>query len=675
MVFDPLFHLSFEPEPIILPSMLLDWMNIAINTLRAEPGWLMALIFLVAFVEAFALVGLVVPGIVLLFGLSVAIGLDPMLFVWAWVSASAGAFIGDSTSFALGRRWQPKRYGEVVTRAQALFQRHGGKSIFIGRFIGPVRPVIPMVGGMLGMHWPTFLKFAIPACVLWAPVYLLPGMIFGASLEMAAAMAGRLAVVMVVVVMGTWFGLWLVRLVYGMSAKKSSWWIKRWVQWSHRHRILGGWFRDLTRPGSREVIAMVFLGLVLAISLSVLIVLLFLAPSLLPQWSVPFHPATWASSLRNEWADPIFVVVSLIGDVSVLSLLVVIMTASFMVGRRWMAAGHWVVAVVGAWLLAWGIDGLMGVVINQPPPASVAHDSLTDLPHREFALLVTVVGFFALMVAKDMSARARKWPYAIAAFILIPTGFSYFYLELASILGLSTALALGVGWTALVGMGYRHRTRVRDFPVRMLMVFFGAWVLLAGVHVQQEYEPRLTQSEVPINPQVMSQQRWLAGGWQSLPDRRSLLGPEIAQSIDFQLAAPLVHAGAGNGDEKDGLLAQLEAQGWVSVPPISWRGVLMGLNQSPMHWPRALNGRSEAILMTRTQGETGQVQVLRLWDSGLLLKTDEVSPLIPVWLGQARAVQLERGLLGFRRWRDQPDSSPIDALREQFGDDALILMR
>ena len=274
-----------------------------------------------------------------------------------------------------------------------------------------------------------------------------------------------------------------------------------------------------------------------------------------------------------------------------------------------------------------------------------------------------------------MSARARKWPYVIAALILIPTAFSYFYLELASILGLATALALGLGWTALVGMGYRHRARVRAFPVRMLALFFGAWVLLAGVHVHQQVETRLSESEVPINPQVMSQQRWRSGGWQSLPDRRSLLGPEIAQSIDFQLAAPLVDARGGNGDGKKGLLAQLEAQGWVSVPPISWRGVMMGLNHSPLHWPRALNGRSEAILMARSQKATGQVEVLRLWDSGLLLETDEASPLIPVWLGQARVVQLERGLLGFRRWRDRPDPSPVEALQEQFGDEVLIRVR
>lgn len=661
--------------------MVLDWMNITINTLKAEPQWLMALIFVVAFLESIALVGVVVPGIVILFGLSLAIGLDPGLFFGAWAAASLGAFLGDAASFGLGRRWQPTCHGELVARAQALFQRHGGKSIFMGRFIGPVRPVIPLVVGMLGVRWSTFLSFAIPACLLWAPVYLVPGMIFGASLEMAAAMAGRLAAVMVLVVMGTWFGLWLVRLVYGLTARKSSWWIKRWVQWSHRHRILGRWVRDLTRPGSREVVAMAFLGLVLAISLSVLIVLLLLTPTLLPQWSVPFHPATWASSLRNEWADPSLVVASLIGDGWVMGMLVVVITLALLVARRFVAMGHWLVAVVGVWGLAWGIDGLMDLLLKQPPPASVAHASLTDVPHRGFALLVTVVGFFALMVAKDLNARARKWPYVVSALVLIPIGFAHFYLELASILGLGTALALGVGWSALVGMGYRHRARVRTFPIGLLAVFLSAWVVLAGVHINTQYSVRLQASEVPLNAQFMGQHQWLDGGWQTLPDRRSLLGPERSQTIDFQLAASLGDAGnegdrtqggRTQGDQTQGLITQLEAQGWARVPPITWRGLIDGLSQRPLHWPRALNGRSEALLMMRTDKVDGGVEVLRLWASGLVIETDQESLLKPVWLGQVRRVKVERGFWGLMRWVDEASAAPLNEFSQSFSDQVFI---
>lgn len=656
--------------------MVLDWMNITINTLKAEPQWLMALIFLVAFIEAFALVGVVVPGIVILFGLSLAIGLDPGLFFGAWVAASLGAFLGDASSFGLGRRWQPARHGELVARAQALFQRHGGKSIFIGRFIGPVRPVIPLVGGMLGVRWSTFLSFAVPACLLWAPVYLVPGMIFGASLEMAAAMAGRLAAVMVLVVMGTWFGLWLVRLVYGLTARKSSWWIKRWVQWTHRHRILGRWVRDLTRPGSREVVAMAFLGLVLAISLSALIVLLLLAPTLLPQWSVPFHPATWATSLRNEWADPIFVTASLISDAWVMGMLIVVITLALLAARRFVAMGHWLVAVVGVWALAWGIDGLMDLLLKQPPPASVAHASLTDVPHPGFALLVTAVGFFALMVAKDLNARARKWPYVLSALVLIPIGFAHFYLELASILGLGTALALGMGWSALVGMGYRHRARVRPFPFGLLAVFLSAWVVLAGVQINAQYTTRLQASEVPLNVQLMGQHQWLEGGWQTLPDRRSLLGPEISQAIDFQLAASLADESSEGEqtkvDQTKGLIGRLEDQGWVRVPPITWRGLINGLSQRPLHWPRALNGRSEALLMTRTDQVNRNVEVLRLWASGLVIETDQESLLKPVWLGQMRGVQMEQGFWGLMRWVDEAGSAPLNEFSQSFSDQAFI---
>ena len=131
--------------------MLLDWMNIYIDALKAEPTWLLGLIFFVAFVEAFAVVGVVVPGVVLLFALSLAIGLEPGLFFSAWLVATLGALSGDGVSFWLGQRWQPNpkasRYGDVLDRARDLFARHGGKSIFIGRFVGPIRPVIPLPWG------------------------------------------------------------------------------------------------------------------------------------------------------------------------------------------------------------------------------------------------------------------------------------------------------------------------------------------------------------------------------------------------------------------------------------------------------------------------------------------------------------------------------------------------
>lgn len=632
---------------------MLDWINASIEALKAQPEWLLALLFLVAFVEALALVGVVIPGIVILFALSMAIGLEPSLFFSAWIAASLGALVGDTLSFQLGRVWKPTKQGDLFDRAQDLFARHGGKSIFIGRFIGPVRPVIPLMGGMLGLNWRTFATYAIPACVLWAPVYLLPGMVFGASLEMAAAVASRLAFVMVLLVMGTWFGLWLVRVVYAMTAKRSSWWLKRWAQWAHRHPVMGRWFSDLLKPGSREVIAIAFLGLVLSASLIVLTALLVAAPSLMPQWSEPFHPATWATSLRNPWADPVLAALSLSGDAQVIGWLGGVMMVVFLITKRYVAAGHWVIAVAGVYLLASVIDALMAWLVLSPPPATAAHPTFTELPHRGFALLVTTFGFFALMVAKDLSARARKWPYLLVTLVLVPLGFAHFYFELASLLGLATATALGLGWSALLGIGYRHRAKVGPFKLRWAGVFVLCWLVLAINQIDRQLATRLASSQIPLTARTLGMDDWMSSGWQDLPQTRSVLGPELEQHLDFQIAGELSQ-----------IRSALLSLGWTAVPSLTWTGVMEGLAQTPAHWPRSLNGRREVLLLENVVAQPKATWVIRLWDSGVQVVDEANEQPQPVWLGQIRAVEISKGMIGLRRWIDVVDQRPFAHLLE-----------
>jgi undecaprenyl-diphosphatase len=77
----------------------------------------------------------------------------------------------------------------MLRNGEAFFYRHGGKSVLFGRFVGPVRPVIPVVAGMLGMGPAHFAVLNVLSAIGWALVYILPGVFFGTSL----AMAGRSA--------------------------------------------------------------------------------------------------------------------------------------------------------------------------------------------------------------------------------------------------------------------------------------------------------------------------------------------------------------------------------------------------------------------------------------------------------------------------------------------------
>ncbi len=168
--------------------------------LAAHPGWAGAVIGLIAFLESLAVVGLLVPGAALMFLAGAVVGGGNLAIMPVLLWAMAGAIAGDGLSYWLGRHFRDRlrdfpvirRYPGALTQAERLFYRHGGKSVVIGRFVGPVRPVIPAVVGMLGMPPARFFIANVGSAVVWAPAYLLPGVVFGASLVLAVEVMGRL---------------------------------------------------------------------------------------------------------------------------------------------------------------------------------------------------------------------------------------------------------------------------------------------------------------------------------------------------------------------------------------------------------------------------------------------------------------------------------------------------
>lgn len=162
-------------------------------TLHAHPEWVGVAIALLAFLECFAIVGLVVPGVVLLYAAAFIAGGGDLGLWWALGCAVIGAVGGDSASYLLGRRFGPAvrvlppfaGHPEWISRGESFFLRHGTAGIALGRFVGPIRPIVPLVAGMLNFPSLRFHAVNIGSALLWAPAYILPGFLLGASLEYA----------------------------------------------------------------------------------------------------------------------------------------------------------------------------------------------------------------------------------------------------------------------------------------------------------------------------------------------------------------------------------------------------------------------------------------------------------------------------------------------------------
>jgi len=640
-------------EVIDLPDFqqMLQWS-------AAHPALLLAVGFLLAFIEALALVGIVVPGILLLFMLGALVGWDLSLLSMVTLAVMAGAVAGDGLSFWLGRlnrgrlheRWPFVRRSHWLDRGEQFFVRHGGKSIFIARFIGPLRPVVPLVAGSLGMPPATFVPRMLVACALWAPLMLLPGAIFGESLALAAEFGGRLTLLLLVLVVGGWLLIWLTRSVYEATARRSPWWLKNLALWLRRHPLLGRWFGGLVEPGRREVLSVVALGLLLVVSLTALFGALLLAPLSTTAWESGFELSGLAASLRSHFTDPLFFVVAMGVSRPVLLALIALVTVMLLVQRRWNALLHWLLATLGGWLLALMLNALMGFVLDRPHlPGSVG-----EVPHVDFVLAVLVVGFAALIVAKDFRPRQRKWLYLTGVALLALIAFSQFYLARATVNGLAAALALAMGWLALTGIGYRSRATPYAYPGWRLAGFLVGWLLMSLAFIPQQYSEFARQHQLEQPTRQLDAASWWADQWQSLPELRSRIGGDDRQRFDAQFAM-----------ERDTLESALAANGWTKAPGPSLESLRALFGDSPaprrlFHLRRDFAGQPDDLIWRRLLDD-GRTVLLRAWDSGARLEPGDK----PVWLAQVRLLEPVRRLGLFNTWREIEESAgtAIDRLR------------
>ena len=152
------------------------WFDSIVAWISAHPVAAGLAIFLIAFCDALAVVGIVVPALPLLFAVGTLIGLGHLDGHYALVCAAAGAFAGDGLSYWIGYRWGPqmrelwlfRRYPQLLDRGETLFRRHGSKGILTARFVGAVRPFVPAVAGMLHMPLKRYAPASAVAAVAWA---------------------------------------------------------------------------------------------------------------------------------------------------------------------------------------------------------------------------------------------------------------------------------------------------------------------------------------------------------------------------------------------------------------------------------------------------------------------------------------------------------------------------
>ena len=649
------------PNPTCHNSRMTSaWLDTATDWIAAHPVAAGGVIFLIAFCDALAVVGIVVPALPLLFAVGTLIGLGHLDGPYALICAALGAFAGDALSYWLGHRWGPsmrehwlfRRYPQLMDRGERLFRKHGSKGIVTARFIGAVRPFVPAVAGMLRMPLRRYVPASLVAAVLWAACFLAPGWIFGASYDAVAAVADRLALVLLALAM-------VLALVWAVVLYTYRWFVghadrllARALKWSRAHPRLGRYAAPLiqhNRPESASlaILAMCLIGIGWGWFALLAVVVTRDGPLAIDE-----QVYVMMAALRNPLADRFMAGLASLGDLQILLPALLFAMGWLLWRRRFSAAVHWLAAVAFGFVFTAFIA--LSVEMPRPPTAS----SGFGFPSIPVTMLTIVLGFFAVLIAREMPGRQRVWPYLLAGVAVALLGFARLYFGAHWLSDIVGGALFGILWLLVLGIAYRRHIR-RSFWMRPLaMVFYVSFALAALWHAPRAIDDVLAEFVAPSPTHGLADEDWWRQDWRTLPGRRNERDASRRWPLDLQIAGPLAP-----------LRARLEAQGWVAQPQATWIATLglldpkRPITRQPV-LPATLDTEAETLLLRIAGTRTDTIHVLRVWRAPALLDSGQ-----PLWIGSTQTLRFVRPTPAFGLWMPQPDDGAAHArMRAALGD-------
>jgi membrane protein DedA with SNARE-associated domain/membrane-associated phospholipid phosphatase len=612
-------------DTLSLPT-LFDW-------LQQNPLISLVFVFLVACGESLAVVGLIVPGALLMVGFGALIALDYLAFAPTVIAAMLGAIAGDGISYWLGVKynrnlasiWPFTRYPDLLIRGEGFFQRHGGKSVLLGRFVGPLRPIIPAIAGMLRMPMRQFFLINIFSALLWAPLYLLPGIIFGASLELASEFAGRFTLLLVGLVFGLWLIVWLIRLGYLWFMPFSDAVMARLVNWSRRHPLAGEIPAAIIAPDHSEIRGLSLLAVVLLLAAVGFILLSQLAghfPFMHNLNQLVFHTL---QALHNPPFDHAMVFITGMGDIWLLTALVLLTAGYLFITKQYLALWHWLAAFIFPVLLV----ELLKQFYALPRPPGIEMLQGYAYPSGHATLATATYGFLAILLARDVRPAYRLAIYSSASLLILLIAFSRLYLGAHWLTDVVGGMLLGLAWTALLGIAYRRHAPAQNFR-RADLAFIGSLLAICLLaYPGFMHKRQFTQYQPTPAQYFMAQQAWLESGWQALPSVREDLRGHNDFVFNLQWTGPA-----------DKIVAALEAADWHSASIklrhyFNWFNPSATITELPL-LPHVHDGQYEELRLTRTIPPDG-LFVIRLWRSQIEIQNRQGKQ--PLWFGYISQIE------------------------------------
>lgn len=641
---------------------MLEYLKAAISFLEAHSYIAYGAVFLAAVFEAIPVLGAIVPGSMIIVAISALAPAGAVSF-WPLIGwAVLGAVIGDAFSYWLGRRyrrhilewWPFSRYPQLALRSEAFFQRHGGKSVVLGRFVPALRPFIPLFAGILRMPMHRFYTANIVSALLWAPAHIIPGIALGAALGLAAAVAGRLVVLALFILLLLWSVVWAAGYLLRRGVPRLAAAYGSLLVWAARRDT---WFRrqllSFANPAQSEIRG-VALGAVLTIG-AIWLFLGILEDIVTKDPLVRADAALYAflQDLRSPIGDAILIAVTELGDSSVVISVTIAGLLWLVLQRAWWTAAYW----IGAVGLASIFNSLIKIALSRARPVDDLYDgaSLFSFPSGHATVNLVMYGFLAFLVARELRPARSMGVVGVLSSLVVLIAFSRLYLGAHWFSDVAGGLAFGAAWIILLGTAYHYHHREAIRAGGLLAMALSTLVFAGAANIYWKHPADIARYAVRTETYAMSWSDWLGGGWQRLPARRTDLIGEFEGPLTVQWVG-----------EAARIETALRAQGWQTPTSLTVESALSWISPAPDSrtmpaLPLLQDGLKPSLIMILPKTTDSRL-VFRLWPTGALVTTAPATNQ-PLWVGSVAEERLRRPIWPLTIGMTQPDANaPRDEL-------------
>jgi undecaprenyl-diphosphatase len=453
---------------------MVDWF---LGFVSVIGNWGYLIIFLVAFLESSAFLGMIVPGesIILIAGFLSLYGY--LNIVSCMIVIGFGGILGDSTGYVLGRilgRGYFEKHGRLlflkakhIERVERYFYIHGGKTVFFGKFIGFLRSFGPFTAGMSRMPYRSFLIYNVTSCIIWATLFSLLGYFFGWSWQTIEKWSGRAGV----------FIFFILLIIIGFSRLYASI-VKKQVE-------LKAWFQEKSyhvanSPRLKRFVANPFviflkkrlspegylgLHLTAGLAFSIICVWLFgeLAEGMMagdPIYTVDQWVLEHVLYFRTPSLSIIMILITQLGEWITITIASVLIAVFFILKKRRGSLIGYITTVVGGSIL----DYVLKQAIQRTRP--ISETTLISVGGFSFpsghAMLSMV---FYGMISYFLIRYIKQWRFRMlivisVGFLIFLIGFSRIYLQVHYLSDVLAGYAGGLFWLTICVTGieiYRKR--------------------------------------------------------------------------------------------------------------------------------------------------------------------------------------------------------------------------